>query len=307
MTLKIDNDKARRPLHFLNFGDQLHDELVSGWRPSDSGQPRYVDVRLFDDHAFFKDCEPGLFVLRASSLDPAAALVESGTERKALEAVAREAAYAGPERMLDLVTSYKRRIGCALEADARWLSAELSADLQLSGLRRTESGWAALCAESLTALMNPLAQKRKGLPPSCSWRALGEEERIVASAIELLRSDDATAACSLWSSRFPELDHALAVRLRVLSTESSDEQNLRALELEDAEAKLALAQTRGNRAQATKAENERGAAQDRAAMTRAFWAQRVAWLKSTAGLVRECAPREHLLAVLRVRRAPVLP
>ena len=52
-TMIFDGGEFDRPLGFLNFGNALHDELIEGWLP-DANELRFVDVVLFDDHAFFE-------------------------------------------------------------------------------------------------------------------------------------------------------------------------------------------------------------------------------------------------------------
>ena len=66
--MTLDEGEFRRQLHFLNFGDQLHDELVGEWALY-SGTLRAINLMLFEDHSFFTIGGEGLYLMRVSVLD----------------------------------------------------------------------------------------------------------------------------------------------------------------------------------------------------------------------------------------------
>jgi len=70
------NDRTiRRPLHYLNYGDPLHDELIKGWAQL-AKQRHTINVNLFHDHKLFLNNEPGLYFVRISVIDPASCLID---------------------------------------------------------------------------------------------------------------------------------------------------------------------------------------------------------------------------------------
>ena len=42
---------VKRPLHFVSFGNALHDEIIEGWLPNEGGECSLVDVALPEHHA----------------------------------------------------------------------------------------------------------------------------------------------------------------------------------------------------------------------------------------------------------------
>ena len=301
VTMALGSDHIRRPLRFLNFGDALHDELIRGWLPRGGGLVR-LDVAFFDDHALWSHGAPGSYLLRLTVIDPAAALLGRNMEEQSLKAVARAATISDPERLLDLMRPFTEAVRCALEADVRWLRALLTASMTLEVRRRERGGWIPAEAEVTTALLNPMAHGRNGLPRACDLRA-GEDD-IAAARAELARQRqaDATAARSAWSHRFPDFTQALAARLTVVEEEGRDAVALANEGLRRAEEALEVALERGNRAQITRAENTRDAAGDTSDMMRVFWDERARWLRECDDQVRAVLPRERMTALIRARK-----
>lgn len=300
----LDGDQVRRPqrpLRFLNFGDALHDELIKGWLPQGADLVS-LDVKFFGDHALWEHGTPGLYLIRLTVTDPAATLVGSGAGERTLEAVARAATLSDPERLLDLVRPFTGATRCALEADVRWLRALLAASMTLEVRRRERGSWIQAEADEAAALLNPMAHGRVGVPGASDLQA--DEDDIAAAQAELFRQRkaDATAARSAWSHRFPDFEQALAVRLTVVEEEGRDAVALASEELHRTEEALEVALERGNRAQITRAENNRAAAADTLDMTRVFWNERARWLRECVEQVRAVLPKEQLTALIRARK-----
>ena len=157
VTLTLDGGEFRRPLRFFNFGNALHDELVEGWLPQNS-ETLFIDVNLLDDHAFFKYGESGLHLLRFSLLDPGSALSANSVEKDAMVDImeAARAPHDVPlERLMDQIQSFKRAVRCAIEADMRWLRAQLTAELLVQGLRRANEHWVRTGADAIGRTIEP--------------------------------------------------------------------------------------------------------------------------------------------------------
>jgi hypothetical protein len=299
--MSLDPGEVRRPLRFLNFGDLLHDELISGWLP-EGGAPLMLDVTFFDDHAVWQQGVPGLYVLYASIVDPADALLGKTVETRSFETIVRAATRTLPERLPDLMRPFTEAVHAAVQADVRWLRAQLPATMKLEARRRLGEQWITAGAEETRALLNPMAHSRRAVPRSAELRAT---EDLVAAAMDefnRLRDADSTAARSAWSHRLPEFERSLRARLFVVREEGRDAVLLAHEELQRAEDTLSVATERGNPAQITRAENARDAATDTLHMTEVFWQQRDLWLQECQQGVGSVQPREHLAALLRTRR-----
>lgn len=301
VNMVLDGDHVRRPLRFLNFGDALHDELIKGWLPQSSNLLT-LDVTFFDDHAIWEHGDPGLYLLRLSVIDPADALMARGLEESTLRAVARAATLTDLGRLPVLVRPFKKNMHCALEADVRWLRAQFTACMTLDVRRREHGTWVQVGAEVATALLNPMAHERNGVPRASDLR-VGEADIAAAEAeLSKQRQADATTARSTWSQRFPDFEESLAARLTVVEVEGRDAIALATEELRLAEEALEVARQLGNRTQITRAENARDAAADALGMTRAFWEERARWLRECEERVRLVLPREQLTALIRARK-----
>ena len=285
VTMVLGRDHVRRPLRFLNFGDALHDELIKGWLPQGDALVT-LEVAFFEDHAIGAQRNPGLYLLRLTVIDPEAAIMVRGLG----------------ERLVDPLRPITKFMRCALEADIRWIRAQLTACVTLDVRRREHGGWVQVEAEEAAALLNPMAHKRNGVPKASDLCA--DEADIAAAEAELSeqRHADATAARSAWSQCFPDFDESLAARLTVVEEEGHDAVELATEELRRAGEAIEVARERGNQAQITRAENARDAATDKVRMTRAFWDQRARWLRECEEQVRLVLPQEQLTALLRTRK-----
>lgn len=301
VTMALDQEHVRRPLRFLNFGSALHDELIRGWMPQGRGLTA-LEVMYFGDHDLWKHGTPGLYLVRLTTLDAADALLERDVEARALESAARAATRSASERLPGLMIPFAKEARCAIEADVRWLRAQLSASMMLDVQRRHRGGWGRVDAEEAVALLNPMAHPRNGVPRASELQATGEILNHARIELARLRGTDAEAARSQWSHRFPHFAVALEARLSVIEEEGRDAVALAAEELHRAEEVLRAALERGNRAQITRAENARDAVADTLDMTCAFWGERVYWLRECEGLVRAVLPREQIAALIRAQK-----
>ena len=285
VTMVLGSVHVWRQLRFLNFGDPLHDELIEGWLPQ-GDRLVTLDVALWEDHALWAHGGPGLYLLRLSVMDSEGALLKRVLEGRLFEQM-------GP------LTKFMR---CALEADIRWIRAQFTACMTLDVRRREHGSWVRVPPGEAAALLNPMAHERNGLPRGSDLRA--SDADIPAAKVELSnqRQADARAARSAWSHRFPDFKKALAARLMVVQEEGRDAVALANEEQRRADEALEVALERGNRAQITRAENARAAAEETVRMTRRFWDERARWLQESEEQVGVVLPREQLTALIRTRK-----
>lgn len=299
--MSLDGGLVRRPLRFLNFGDTVHDELVEGWQPESNGL-QSVRVTFFDDHELWQHGEPSDYLVRATVMDPGAALLRHDVVAGALHRASLAVERVSPERIPELLRPLEKLARCALEADLRWIRDQLTAEMTVVVRKQTPRGWETVSAEEATALLNPMAHSREGLPMS-KEQALPERTRGgVCAELDRQRGGDDQAAGTAWSHRFPAFEAALVERLAVVRQEGDDAVALMVTAHEQASARLDDARLRGNRAQITRAENELDYAADELAAARAFSRERSRWLWSCEERVRAVLPEERLTALIRARR-----
>jgi ATP-dependent helicase HepA len=297
VTMVLDGRPFRRRLRFLSIGDQLHDELIDNWA-NQKLTHHALDVTYFDDHEVWRHTEPGWFLLRMSILDPAEALAYQRTLDATERAVAAAATRSPTDKLIELMFPFCRAARCALEADARWLRATLTARTHLCVRRKTPSGWQDIPQQCIAALVDPMAHEREGLPRAASLR---EFDSAIKAELGQLRAGDQVGAV-VWSTERSAFAGELRARLYVVTEEAVDARELASREVMRAEAALSDAREGGNRSQITRAENARDAAADIVAMTEVYWARREAWLRNCEAAIVGLQPRERLVAAIRARR-----
>ena len=300
VTMSLNGEAVRRPLRFLNFGDALHDELVSGWLPQDNG-PVLLEVAYPADHSIWKHGAAGLYLVRVAIIDPASILLDRGVKDRTLESIARSATRMSAERLPAALEPFLEAVNCALEADVRWLRAQLSATIHLDCRRWDGSQWATAGVEETRALLDPMAHTGTGLPPSAALRASEEAASAASAELRRVRGGDTMAARESWSGQLASFQSSLCVRLLVVREEGRDATAVAREDLARAEDGLTLALERGNRAQITRAENARDHAADVLQMTEVLWQERCHWLQECEEYVRIPMPHEYLVGLLRAR------
>ena len=294
-----DGDVAIRPLHFVSFGNAIHDEIIESWLPETEAEFS-IEVSFPELPETAGRDVSGLYLLRLSVLDPASWL-ESGTlVGRVLSAIEAAATQTSQERLPDLVSPFARAVRCAIEADIRWLRAQITAQLLVQGLQAQGGRWIGVGLDKVSALLDPLARTSNGIPPSQEWKPPEGFRNSVRRVLNSLRSRDQNAAGICWSPRFPDFERALQSRLIVVQEEARVAAAVARSESAKAESALTLARDQGNRGQITRASNARDAAADFADMTRVFWAQRENWLTTCCSAIQDVRPEERLTAVLRV-------
>jgi hypothetical protein len=302
--MTVDGLKVTRPLHFLDFGDPLHDQLVSGWAAYIKRVPDAFEVRLFSDHKLFSLVGEGLYLVRVSVLDPAAGLKPETAEARLRECVIQAAPSSQGEKLIALMKPFLRQVHCALEADTRWLRALLPARLLLRGLHLQGDEWLPVDEATVAALLNPLEHGRPGLPQSGEWTPDALQNLKALTGTHRLQSTDHNTAEEVWGERTSDLEDALRTRARIVEVEAADAEALASLELEDARRRLEATRARGNPGQISRASSIHALSQDQLKLTRAVWAERTRWLTGLCATVLEISPEEHRNVLIRVKKVP---
>lgn len=307
--LVLEDRMVDRPLRFLSFGEQLHDELVERWAAvlgDHAGAT--IEIGLPITHPFFERItHPGAIITRVTDLTPLAALDARVEERTSMEAITAAVTKSARERVLDLILPFIGRVRSALEADSRWLVDQLQPVFSVEGIRKMPTGWETIPAETLSALVNPLLTDTSYLTTAVVHALTPEAELAAAAGLACLRDRDPHAANLAWGPVNAQFLTNVETRLHILQRECDDDTAVRALELKEALNRAELANAKGNRMQQARAGYERAFADDRLAMSKVYWERRLGWLRRVAEMVFELRPSERATQVLRVRRvAPVL-
>ena len=298
----LNGEPIRRPLHYLSFGDELHDELIEGWLPY-GDEPLMLDVAYPSDHEVWNGGSPGLHVVRISIVDPADTFVEGNFEEKTLELIAQAATRSNLEKLPELMRKFPEMTRSALDADIRWIRSKLTAKMGFE-VRQYQGGhWAQVEAEQAATLLNPLAQNRGKLPKASGLSANKDIIEAAQRELNRLREADTTVVRSAWGHRLPDFELALQQRLLMVQEEGIDSVALAEEDLTYAQSILEVALDRGNRAQITRAENARDAAEDHIRMQEIFWQQRSRWLRVGKQELLSIEAREYLIALLHARKA----
>ncbi len=298
--LELNDNSYLRPLHFANFGDAMHDELIDEWAKA-TPTINVLDVMFFADHKLWDLAEPGWFLIRMTLLDPAMALNADTVLKKTEEEIAAAVTESANDRIPDMMSPFTSAARCALEADVRWLRASLSASSRLTGRWKSPQGWQDMSEEAIAALLNPMAHNRDELPRAFETTDPTIEEELNRQC-NMIRDSDRNGG-QLWSAKLPTFATDLRARLRVIEEEARDALELTRREVVRTEAALIDAKESGNRAQITRASNLRNVAVDVAAMNEVYWRQRKAWLCACEEAIPNLRPRKQFLAAIRARRA----
>ena len=294
VTLKIDKQKFRRPLRFASFGNALHDELIDYWVQF-TPQSRTLGVTFTQDHKLWKYIEPGWFLLRMTFLDPAKALKTDSVLDETICKIKKVMTRTQEEQIQNLVSPFIRAAACAIEADVRWLRANLTARIETTASRRTELGWESVSDDVIRALVNP----GEGLP-QCFNAANQDIKEDARNELLRLRSSEENGS-QVWAKVLPTFHTELCKRARVVFEEAQDAVDLRRRELARAEFLFNEAVERGNKAQITRAENLRDIAYDVYEMTKVYWKNREEWLLNTEEELGTLLPHERLRNLIHAK------
>ena len=162
--MTIGSSRYRRPLHFLNHGDPLHEDLLSGWLRVADHLPRRVTVQVPGDHEAISSGGAGLYILRVAVVDPADCL-PSCNDDKVIHEVASTATLLSPEQRVRVLTPLVEKLKATIEADIRWIRGCLPTMLFVSACHLDGDKWSPVGDDIAVALLNPYAARRR-LKPS---------------------------------------------------------------------------------------------------------------------------------------------
>lgn len=299
--MSLGSERVRRPLHFLNFGNPLHDELIGGWLDATVG-PLAIEVSLARDHPITQSPGPGLYLVRLVVLD-GGALVDQDTQDSARSRIARAAYLSAPERLPTILAPVMDRLRCAIEADVRWLRSLMPAEFHIDGLfyDKTEGNWRTVNDDTAHALLNPLMGDQSTAAGSRGWEPSTAVVELASAGVERMRSRRANGQDGGWAHRMPEFTNSLACRRKTLAEEARDAEQLAFLEMKHSERRLELARQRGVPAQISLAGSRYAASTDVLTATRSLWEERFAWLDACSSGIGKLSAVERGIALMRVR------
>jgi hypothetical protein len=299
--ITVDGMRVRRPLHFLGFGNLLHDELVRGWAAKMKPVWPVLQVVFPADHPVGTLTGSHLFLIRLSLLDPAQAIPEDALLRDHRGRMRDVVEGASPEKTKELLTPFMQRLDRELEADVRWIRSHLTARLWLDGLRHDGTTWEAVTDDLVGDLLNPIAGGPSNLPTSNGVNATAGEEQAASDAVQRLKSLDTGVAGRAWSHLYPAFDAALDLRIATARIEAADADALARARLEDAERRLEMARERGMPGQITRATSVRAEVLQLLELSELLGRARLAWLEGCRSAVRSLPPVQKGLVLFRPR------
>jgi ATP-dependent helicase HepA len=301
VTHSIQQEKVSSYLRFLSFGDQLHDELISGWSQIDV--PLSVTVTFPQGHQFWeRQGQPGLHTVQVFGLD-AGDLIYGKRQERLKDAIVQVTSTTDLLRrnIEKEIWPFAAQLQCAMESDVRWLRSQLTSELQVVSYRRDDDGsWHRLDKEASSALLNP------GKPNGFAQLGNGANltQQLAAECAQQFASSRGIAskiAGEVWSHKMPEFKKALALRLEVIKSEVEDALNVAKAVIASKDRALTEARERGSMAQqVTRASNQLAEARERYEMTLALWEQRALWLEELYETPLKLEPRELSASTIKV-------
>lgn len=292
---------VRRPLHFLGFGNLLHDELVKRWAARMQPVSPVMQVVFPAEHPVGTLTGCRLFLVRLSLLDAAGAIPEDALRRDHRGGMRDVVAGASPEKTKELLTPFMQRLDRELEADIRWIRSHLTAQLWLDGLRHDGMAWEAVTDDVVRDLLNPIAGGPGNIPASHEVNATSGESQAASDGVHRLEALDTGVAGRAWSHLYPAFDVALDLRIATARVEAADADALARARLEDAERRLETARERGMPGQITRATSVRAEALALLELSELLGRERLAWLENCRSAVRSLPPVRKGLVLFRAR------
>lgn len=285
----------RRFLHFVNFGNILHDELIAGWL-EESCTNTMIEVDFPKGHPLHN--HTGFYWLRTVVFDTAELLRVEMNRKQAGDAMVNVINKTKDDRLSVLIKESLKKLNNALEADTRWLRDHLTSFMQFEVYRRTHDGWYLEEKEMGRNLVDPFHKDLRRMPPSRALKLSEEHQLQLKTELDQLASKKSSIKPSHWGPTLPRFQNALSTRLAVIRAEANYETELLRSELEDAILAVKDAKNRGNRSQITRTENLKSEAEDLLQLTETFWKKREEWLIGTKNSLESLNGRTHTSALI---------
>jgi ATP-dependent helicase HepA len=299
--IRFDGQAVRRPLHFLGFGNVLHDELVNRWAARLQPVSPVMQVAFSAEHPLSSMTKSRWFFVRLSLLDAAQAIPADILRSDVREQIRDMVSGATAEKTKELLTPFMQRIDRELEADTRWLRSHLAASMSVDALMHDGAAWCAVTDDVVRNLLNPIAGGRADLPTSRVVNATEVEGQAASEAVQRLEALDPSAAPRAWSHLYPRFDAALHARIVTARVEKGDADALARTRLEEAEHRLRIAEERGIPGQITRAASLQAEAALRLKISQLLGSARCTWLENCRASVRSLSPEAKGLALIRPR------
>ena len=274
-----------RPLHFLNHGDPLHEDLLRGWVDLLPQVPNYIEVHVPGDHNAIQNGGEGIYILRVAIVDPADCL-PSPVDEAIHQVVAEAATQLTPEKMLSVLPPYLKEIEAGIEADIRWLRGHLPVMLQISSMRHDRGQWRLVNDDFVESILNPYATESQQHPVSRVWNAPAEIIQKSTLGFKMLREQHATEARNNWSARLPTVDREIESRVYTVTVDGQYAVDMRRITVDKTEHQLAVAKHSGVSLSIGRADAAYRTAADVAAVVEASFVERIKWLCIAADAAR---------------------
>ena len=299
VTLRIGDEELDKPLNFLNFGNPLHDELVSGWLP-EGKDSAMIGVEFPSDHEIWKKLKPSLYLLRLSILDPACRLISGEFTECSLKAIMRVIPHdADSDRIKIVLSTMRKMLQCMIEADVRWLRDQLCATVDLNTMRLTKEGWIHTNDEEVDALLSPHKFHNEQNSTLADIEFSPQDADSIRSEVSYQRKSDRNAAKLSWSHHFPIFKRSLSTRLRILECEKGDAVSVARSAVSRADSDLSIAMESDDQAAIARARKYKERVQDMLMATDELWKLRMQWLVDCGEGIGDTSPSEHMIAVIR--------
>ena len=287
--MSIGNSRYRRPLHFLNHGDPLHEDLLSGWLRMVDSDAQWIAAEVPGDHEAISLGGSGLYILRVAVVDPANCLPRPDDE-KVIKEVASTATLLSPEQRVRVLIPLVEKLRAAVEADVRWVRGLMPTMLLVSASHLKGDKWNPVRDEIAEALLNPYAAKSRRPPVSRRWMPQRELEKKILEGFDALADRHAIEAKVAWSPRLSMLEWVIERRSYIVTVDGHDDSLVQRLRVDEAKRRLAVATASGVRLSIGRAQNAYNIAADIAAFGESACVERVKWLQVLTHAARAPKP-----------------
>ena len=291
--ITIGSSRYRRPLHFLNHGDPLHEDLVSGWLDMADKVPERIALELPGDHEAISVGGSGLYVVRVTVVDPANCLPAPDDE-VIIRRVAKSATRLSAEQRVRALIPLAKKLTAAIEADGRWVRGLLPTLLLISVSRFNGDRWHPVSENVVDSLLNPYSASNARPPVSRRWIPERNQEKKIMEAFGMLADHQRLEARAAWSTRLSILDREIKRRSYIAAVEGNDDSLAQQLRVGEAKRRLGAATASGVRLTIGRAQSDYNTAADIAAFEESACGERLKWLQALEHAVRSPNPVSEL-------------
>ena len=291
--MSVGSSRYRRPLHFLNHGDPLHEDLLAGWLCMVDKVPQRIALELPSDHQALSLSGPGLHAVRVVVIDPATCLPGQGPGQDYREIITRVASTATlltAEQRVRVLKPLADKLTAAIEADVRWVRGLLPTMLLVSASRHDGDKWYTVSEDVVDALLNPYSANSAHPPVSRRWTPKPDQEDTIVEAFRALANRQALEAKNTWSTRLANLDREIERRCYIVAVEDKDSSLVHMSRIAEAKGRVEAARATGVRLSIGRAQSAYNAEADTAAFEESAGVERLNWLRAVEHTARSPSP-----------------